>query len=275
MKSFARVEVTDHVHAVLESLDIFQKRVGLRGRTPVHRYPRRWRNGQILQVRPGTVVEPYCTIAEGSAIPSIGSFSELASAFPANARIGRFCSVGTGVTFTGFRHPIEAASSSSAFFNSGRELFYAYADRREEVTGQRPSLRQVPACPQPQRDPITLGHDVWIGDNAVLRGGISIGDGAVIASGTVVTKDVAPYTIVGGNPARIIRKRFPDELCAALQESRWWEIEMADLLNLPMHDPEALVTAIAQQRNNLRLAYSERTPLLVHLRGDMQRIAAE
>ncbi len=67
-----------------------------------------------------------------------------------------------------------------------------------------------------------IGNDVWIGYEAVILAGVTIGDGAVIGSRAVVTKDVEPYTVVGGVPARAIRKRFPDEVIADLLEVKWW-----------------------------------------------------
>lgn len=259
----AKIEVTDALHKAFESLAIFQKRTGMRGKMRPG-YPRRWKLGQVIAIGPECVVEPFSTVADGDQIPSVGSFSEVASAFPGTTRIGRFCSIGLGVRFTGFRHPVEAASSSSAFFNPQREFFAAYAAAREVETGQLPQITAPVDAPQPQRGPLVVGHDVWIGDGAVLRGGISIGDGAVIAGGAVVTKDVPAYAVIGGNPGRVIRQRFPDEICAALQESRWWEIELEDLLRLPMGDPAALVNAIAQA-GDLRRYDPDRTPLLRRL----------
>lgn len=74
--------------------------------------------------------------------------------------------------------------------------------------------------------PLEIGHDVWIGANAIILPGVSrIGNGAVIGAGSVVTKDVEPYEIVVGNPARPIRKRFSDAQIAALEKSRWWEMD--------------------------------------------------
>ncbi len=70
---------------------------------------------------------------------------------------------------------------------------------------------------------IVIGNDVWIGNRAILLKGITIGDGAVIGAGAVVTKDVPPYTVVGGCPARIIRQRFPDSLIEKLEELQWWD----------------------------------------------------
>jgi hypothetical protein len=70
---------------------------------------------------------------------------------------------------------------------------------------------------------VTIGHDVWIGHGAIILAGRRVGTGAVIAAGAVVTKDVGPYAIVAGNPARVIRARFPDEIAARLQRLAWWD----------------------------------------------------
>ncbi|MGE5548217.1 MAG: CatB-related O-acetyltransferase [Solirubrobacterales bacterium] len=72
------------------------------------------------------------------------------------------------------------------------------------------------------RGPVRIGHDVWIGSEAVIMDGVTIGNGAVVAARAVVTKDVPPYAIVGGNPARVIRHRFAPEIVAALLEIEWW-----------------------------------------------------
>lgn len=70
---------------------------------------------------------------------------------------------------------------------------------------------------------IVIGNDVWIGYEAVVMAGVTIGDGAIIGARAVVTKDVPPYTIVGGVPAREIRRRFSDDVIARLQELKWWD----------------------------------------------------
>ncbi len=70
---------------------------------------------------------------------------------------------------------------------------------------------------------VVIGNDVWVGMDAMILSGVTIGDGAVIGAGAVVTKDVEPYAIVAGNPARLIRHRFAPEVCKALQHSAWWD----------------------------------------------------
>lgn len=79
------------------------------------------------------------------------------------------------------------------------------------------------------RGDVTIGHDVWLGSQVMIMSGVSIGHGAVIAARAVVTKDVAPYAVVGGNPAREIRKRLPEADIAALLASRWWDLPEAEV----------------------------------------------
>ena len=69
-----------------------------------------------------------------------------------------------------------------------------------------------------------IGSDVWIAGNAIILSGVTIGDGAVVGAGSVVVEDVPPYTIVFGNPARVVRKRFSDDIIAALLDVRWWDL---------------------------------------------------
>ena len=71
--------------------------------------------------------------------------------------------------------------------------------------------------------PIVIGNNVWIGDNVIVLSGVEIGDGAVIGAGSVVTKDIPPFHIAGGCPARIIRKRFPDGIIDQLEDLKWWD----------------------------------------------------
>ena len=102
----------------------------------------------------------------------------------------------------------------------------------------------------PLKGDTVIGNDVWIGQNTVILPGVHIGDGAIIGAGSVVGSDVAPYTIVAGNPARVLRRRFDEELTCLLLQFRWWDqpIEEIDRLIpiLTSSDLEAVKTEITK-----------------------------
>ncbi|QBK30375.1 type B chloramphenicol O-acetyltransferase [Roseitalea porphyridii] len=122
--------------------------------------------------------------------------------------IGSFCSIGTGAAFImagnqGHRHDWV---SSFPFYWMSEVPTFAAAENGYVPAGDT-----------------VVGNDVWIGSEAIIMPGVRIGDGAVIGTRALVTRDVAPYAIVGGNPARTIRKRFDERLIALLEEMRWWD----------------------------------------------------
>ncbi|REC46989.1 type B chloramphenicol O-acetyltransferase [Chryseobacterium pennipullorum] len=122
--------------------------------------------------------------------------------------IGSYCSIGTGASFImcgNQGHRYDWISSFPFFYMSEVECFGEALDAF-----------------QPAGDTV-IGHDVWIGTEAMIMPGIRIGDGAVIGSRALVTRDVEPYTIVGGNPAKLIRKRFSERHIDMLLEMKWWE----------------------------------------------------
>ena len=81
-------------------------------------------------------------------------------------------------------------------------------------------------------DPIEIGHDVWIGQNALILSGVNIGTGAIVAAGSIVTKNVLPYAIVAGNPAKLVRFRFSEDTIRKFLNSQWWDLEDDDILKL-------------------------------------------
>lgn len=123
-----------------------------------------------------------------------------------NATIGSFCSIASGVLIGGGRHPVEWISTSPVFYDNRDSVKTKYSRH-----SRSPNRR------------VMIGHDVWIGANAIIMQGVSIGTGAVVGAGSVVTKDVEPYAIVAGVPARTLRKRFDQPLIDRLLASRWWE----------------------------------------------------
>lgn len=128
------------------------------------------------------------------------------------AEIGSFCSIAANVGIGGGSHDIDAVSTSPVF-NKGRNIFGT-------------NLGNVEFSPFKTTQ---IGNDVWIGNRALILQGVKIGDGAVVGAGSVVTKDVEPYTIVAGNPARVIRKRFDDETINRLLALKWWDMSDAEL----------------------------------------------
>src|SRR5262245_33911832 len=127
----------------------------------------------------------------------------------AYATIGKFCSIAAMTRINPGNHPMERASQShfsyraSAYFPGESDELEFFAWRRSH--------------------PVTIGHDVWLGHGAIVLPGRTIGTGAVVAAGAVVTKDVPPYRIVAGNPARPIRQRFSEAIVPRLQRLAWWD----------------------------------------------------
>ena len=121
---------------------------------------------------------------------------------------GKFCSIAAMTRINPGNHPMDRASQSHFTYRAST-YFPGERDEAEFFTWRR-------ACP------VIIGHDVWVGHGAIILPGRSVGTGAVVAAGAVVTKDVAPYAIVAGNPAQVIRQRFSDTIALRLQRLAWW-----------------------------------------------------
>lgn len=135
----------------------------------------------------------------------VGANSELS-----NVTIGKFCSIAPRVKIGLGIHPTDMISTSPIFFSTRKQCQITFSDKNYvEEYGN-----------------VTIGNDVWIGYGAVILDNVSIGDGAIIAAGAVVSKDVEPYSIVGGVPARLIKKRFDDETISNLLKMKWWNYDI-------------------------------------------------
>lgn len=126
------------------------------------------------------------------------------------ANIGRFTSIADHVRTNRGIHPYTYpyATTCPMFFSVEKQNGQTFADEMKFN-----ELREIP----------TIGNDCWIGENAFIVGGIKIGDGAVVLAGAVVTKDVPPYAIVGGVPAKLIKYRYDEETIRFLLDLKWWE----------------------------------------------------
>lgn len=168
----------------------------------------------------------------------MGAFSYLGpDVFCTAARIGRYCSVAKLVQIGLSTHPADRLTSSPLSWKRFEpfESHFRNADLNWE--------RTLPAAPFDERPITTIGNDVWIGANAWLKDGITIGNGAIIGAHAVVTRDVPAYAIVVGNPARVIRMRFDDATIERMQAVAWWRYNLLDL-GTDLSDPNAALDAI-------------------------------
>ena len=138
--------------------------------------------------------------------------------------IGNYCSIGSGVTFIMGGNQGHRADWVSTF------PFHFQANIFKEASNAYIKSGDT-----------TIGHDVWIGSEAMIMAGVSIGDGAIIASRAVVTKDVPPYAVVGGNPAKVLKYRFDEEKIKVLLDLQWWhwsEEKIKNSMNLLCSNPQ-------------------------------------
>lgn len=127
----------------------------------------------------------------------------------AYADIGKFCSIAANTRINALEHPIERITQHKISYRPNE--FFRFLGVDQDFRARRAGKR------------VRVGHDVWIGHGAVIMPGVSVGNGAVIGANAVVTRDVAAFTIVAGSPARLVRRRFPDEIAARIEKLAWWD----------------------------------------------------
>ena len=148
--------------------------------------------GHGVYVMPGTIMDAGCRV---------GSYTFIGySCSVGRATIGRYTSIANYVSVGPGEHDAGGVATSSRF---SKDVF-------GELTAK----------------PVTVGNDVWIGVDAIIRRGVTVGDGAIVGANSFVSKDVPPFTVVAGSPARVIRPRFTPEQAAAIGASKWWELEL-------------------------------------------------
>lgn len=171
---------------------------------------RRLRNRKTVNFGAG------CSVATDAVVVgqlSVGAYTGINSGFVSKGHgpvtIGRYCAIGHGVTVVSGQHPINRAALQFALY---RRFGWDASERK--TAG------------------VSIGSDVWIGDRAIVLPEVSIGHGAIIGAGAIVSRDVAPFEIVAGVPAKVIRNRFPDDVIEWLLETLWWEREVEELEGL-------------------------------------------
>lgn len=204
-----------------------------------HRYPKLFPGSKILSLLPADLekrVQTGTVIEEDVFLPSslkkmgrhlyVGKYTTVSNC----SEIGSFCSISAGVRIGLMRHPQDFISTSPVF----------YAARRGWVSENTFS--------EDEDKTVTIGSDVLISANALIKNGVSIGHGAIIGAGSFVDKDVPPYAIVTGLPAKIIRYRFEEAMIARLLESKWWERSDAEIRAAGnFNDPEKFLLNLGKK----------------------------
>jgi acetyltransferase-like isoleucine patch superfamily enzyme len=177
----------------------------------------------------------------------LGAFSYQVSGYCFAARIGRYCSFGENIQIGRQDHPLTWASTSPAFYlhgnlfslKSGFEGAEEYHNYRFQNEG-----------PPTKVEVTNIGNDVWIGHGAMIKAGVTIGDGAIVAAHAVVAKDVPPYAVVAGNPAVIKKLRLPPLLISPFLRSKWWQYAPWQLTHLTAAKPDQFVRGVLKMNAN-------------------------
>jgi len=198
--------------------------------------------GPLVKLFPSATLEAPVSLY-GNTIVSrnvkIGAFSYInggTTIFP-KVEIGRYCSFGKQLEIGADNHPMDWLSSSS--FQYGIKVHFPhYSYEGKQITRKsKIELKTV------------IGNDVWIGSSAIIRRGIKVGDGAVIGAGAVVVKDVPPYAIVGGVPAKVLKYRFDKETIVKLLKLQWWTLFPEEMKDVDFDDIKKAIEQITKIKN--------------------------
>ncbi|MCE4958068.1 CatB-related O-acetyltransferase [Macrococcoides caseolyticum] len=175
----------------------------------------------IIQVSTNAQIEPYSMFLIGRFFYSMGSFSSALSELPVNSVVGRYTSIASNVKRMHGNHPTDRFTTSMLTYDDKATAFLQY----EKDYGSE--FKVIPYAPS--LNPVVIGNNVWIGQDVMFgNSGITVGDGAIIAAGSIVTKDVPAYSIVGGVPAKIIKYRYDDKTIERLQKLQWYQYAYGD-----------------------------------------------
>jgi acetyltransferase-like isoleucine patch superfamily enzyme len=193
---------------------------------------------ESVYVADNCVFEPPCGLKWMKVEHSLymGAFSYAVSGYFFAVSMGRYCSIGEGVQMGRNDHPTTWLSTSP--FQYLRQPLFEVGNGFEHASEYHGYRAPVPpkGNPPTKVKPITIGNDVWVGHGALVRPGTTIGDGAIVGAHAVVTKDVPPYSVVVGNPGKVVKQRFPDGIISDLLDLKWWRLAPWQLRGTPFHD---------------------------------------
>ena len=202
------------------------------------------------------IIEGPCAFYGGTYSPNpwngpgglctMGAYSYSHSALPESMVVGRHCSIAKGLRFLDFSHPVDWVSSSVAFFfpNKTKELSSIHHLIERSLSEPNNSFSRKPYDPCCSKAYPLIEHDVWIGENVTLALGITVGTGSIIASNSTVTKNVPPYSIIAGVPAKIKKYRFSTDVIEALLKLEWWRYNIIDFGSSDFTQPKLFIEAL-------------------------------
>ena len=210
-------------------------------------------------------IEPYSGVYIGPRLSSIGSFGYTKSYFPPQLfTIGRYCAIADRCEMMGLNHPTNRLSMSGIDYS--RDVPFRIFERDQGVSFPK-------KAPGVNAKATIIGNDVWMGSGVLVRLGVTIGDGAVIAARSIIVKDVPPYAVVAGSPAIVKKYRFDDKMIERLLISKWWRYAYTDFVNCDTTDPYRFIDQFDDLIASGRLKpYSENR---IDVHSEFRRIHAE
>ncbi|WP_164993413.1 CatB-related O-acetyltransferase [Macrococcus sp. DPC7161] len=189
----------------------------------------RLREATIIQVSSHAQIEPYTMFLNGRFFYTMGSFSSTLSELPVNTVVGRYSSIASNVKRMHGNHPLDRFTTAMITYNQHDSAFSEYAKDHQMQFNTTPFA--------PTLNPVVIGNDVWIGQDVTFANtGITVGDGAIIAAGSIVTKDVPPYAIVAGVPAQVKKYRYDEKTIERLLKLQWWQYAYGDFKGVSGND---------------------------------------
>ena len=221
------------------------------------------------QLHASTIIECEPPVAISGSVSMNGSIGAYTYARPdTNLQgvwaIGRYCSIANGVYIGGGEHPTDWLSTHPFQYGQA-SVSQKWSKRKDFPFRTKPKPVMLGA----------IGNDVWLGARSIIRRGVTVGDGAVVGAGAVVTKNVPPYAIVAGTPARVIRYRFPPETIDRLRRVQWWNYTADSLLDVRFWNIDHALDDVEKFAAEGKLEPIPRVVIRVTSDGEAERLERE